>query len=110
MKKINFFFIVSIFFSFLQISYIDHINQKILESTVPEFKEFNDKLYNYFLAKGNKQKALLKKEINDLGNKLIAKLKSQLTNKDLTGSETKTLQSVIKLVKHKLGKLNKIAK
>lgn len=119
MKKINFFFIVFIIFSFLQISYIqsainglmfDYINQKVIESTVPEFKEFNDKLYNYFLAKDNKQKVLLKKEINDLGNTLIVKLKSRLTNKDLTVSEKKIIQSVIKLVKYKLDKLNKMAK
>jgi hypothetical protein len=113
MKKINFFFIV---FSFLQISYIQsainglmlgYINHKIIERTVPEFKEFNDKIYNHFLTKDNKQKELLKKEINDLGNTLIVKLKDRLANKDLTQSQKNTIQSVIKLVKHKLDKLNK---
>lgn len=88
---------------------IDYLNNQIHENSVPEFKEFNEKIQKLFQIQNINQRLTMIKDIQDFGNTLIKKLEDKLkfNHTELTSAEKKTLEEVIYKIKEKLKKLVK---
>lgn len=89
-----------------------YVHNQIHESSIPEYKEFNEKIKKLFQIQNHssvQQKEAMIKDIRNFGNNLIEKLNLQLNDSklDLTKSERKTIAEVIEKIKEKLKKLVK---
>lgn len=105
-KILLFLLLISITKLYSENALIVHLNNQILENTVPEFKEFNEKIRKLFQTQNQEEKERMVQEIKDFADKLISNLKNRLnSDKELTLAQKKSIQEVIYKIEEKLKKL-----
>ena len=96
----------------VDILYLGYLHNQIHELTVPEYKEFNEKLKKLFKIQNPNQRNIMIKEIRQYGTNLIEKLNNMLvkneSKQNLTAAQIKTIKEVIYQIEEKLKKLVKV--
>lgn len=80
---------------------IRYLHNKILEDTVPEFKEFNTKLRALFVIKNEKQKAIATQDLLTFVNSVISKLNYEIKTMKMTAAQVKAVKLVESIMKRK---------
>lgn len=95
----------------VDILYLGYLHNQIHELTVPEYKEFNEKIKKLFKIQNTTQRNMMIKEIKQYGKNLIEKLNGIINENDnknnLTAAQIKTIKEVIYKIEEKLKKLVK---
>lgn len=88
---------------------LGYVHQKVIESIVPEYKKFDQKLRESFLEKNQEKKLKLKEDAKQIGNDLILNLQNKLDieKTELTKAQKDIITKVINLIEKRLENLEK---
>jgi len=104
-------FIFIFYYEFLSSSIdnaVGYLHNKILEKTVPELKEFNNKLTELFRIKDNGEKIKATKQLMNFVQETRKKLTNEINAKKMTPAEVKTIKMALGIMRRRIGKLEAV--
>lgn len=87
---------------------VGYLHDKILEKTVPELKEFNNKLTQFFRIRSHDAKVKASEDLLNFVDQTKKKLNYDINAKKMTPAQTKAIKMVLGMMKRKASKLKQI--
>jgi len=86
---------------------VGYLHDKILEETVPELKEFNNKVRELFVIKNNTEKIKATNYLIKFFADTISKLNSEIKTMEMTTAQVKAIKMALGIMKRRTSQLGK---
>lgn len=84
---------------------LNFVSENVLEASVPEYKEFNEKHRKLFKIKDQELSFNIRKDLKQNGNDMLVKLRKKLQDPNQTIAQRQIIINIIANVSHKLSKI-----